>query len=104
MTSRRSRSDSDGLDRKINRITDELPESAGGFVRWLKLPSLRLVGLPIVLPLMRGAVVGFLPVFGFWMIPLGLLLLAQHVPFLQRPLLQAVTWLERKWLQWKRRP
>lgn len=25
------------------------------------------------------------------------------VPFLQRPILQALTWLERKWVQWKGR-
>jgi hypothetical protein len=33
----------------------------------------------------------FLPVLGFWMIRLGLLFLAQDVPFLQRPILQALT-------------
>jgi hypothetical protein len=37
------------------------------------------------------------------MIPLGLLFLAQDVPFLQRPILHALTWLERRWVQWKRR-
>src|SRR5262245_34324305 len=104
MTSRRSRSDSDRLDRKIDRIAGVLPESAGGFLRWLKGPSSRWVRVPIALLLIIGGVVGFLPVLGFWMIPLGLLLLAQDVPILQRPLLQAVTWLERKWFQWKRRP
>jgi hypothetical protein len=103
MNSRRSRSDSDRLDRKIDRIADELPESAGGFLRWLKGPSLRWVRVPIALMLIVGGIVGVLPILGFWMIPLGLLLLAQDVPFLQRPILQALTWLEREWLQWKRR-
>jgi hypothetical protein len=41
--------------------------------------------------LIVGGVVGFLPVLGFWMIPLGLLLLAQDVPFLQRPILRSLT-------------
>ena len=95
--------DAERLDRKIDRFADELPESAGGFLRWLKEPSSRWVRVPIALLLIVGGVFGFLPVLGFWMIPLGLLILAQDLPFLQRPILQALTWLERKWIQWKRR-
>jgi hypothetical protein len=95
--------DAERLDHKIDRIADKLPESTGRFLRWLKGPSSRWVRVPIALLLIVGGVVGFLPVLGFWMIPLGLLFLAQDVPFLQRPILQALTWLERKWIKWKRR-
>jgi hypothetical protein len=65
--------DAERLDRKIDQIADGLPESAGGFLRWLKSPSSRWVRIPIALLLIVGGVVGFLPVLGFWMIPLGLL-------------------------------
>ena len=95
--------DAERLDRKIDEIADGLPESAGGFLRWLKSPSSGWVRIPIALLLIVGGVVGFLPVLGFWIIPLGLLFLAQGVPFLHRPMLQALTWLERTWVQWKRR-
>ena len=95
--------DAERLDRKIDQIADELPESAGGFLRWLKSPSSGWVRIPIASLLIVGGVVGFLPVLGFWMIPLGLLFLAPDVPFLQRPILHALTWLERRWVQWKRR-
>jgi hypothetical protein len=95
--------DAKRLDRKIDQIADGLPESAGGLLRWLKSPSSRWVRIPIALLLIVGGVVGFLPVLGFWMIPLGLLFLAQDVPFLQRPILQALTWLEQKWVRWRRR-
>src|SRR4029453_3911729 len=94
--------DAERLNRKIDQIADGLPESAGGFLRWLKSPSSRLVRIPIALLLIVGGVAGFLPILGFWMIPLGLLFLAQDVPFLQRPILRALTWLQRKWVQWKR--
>jgi hypothetical protein len=57
--------------------------------------------VPLALLLIVGGVLGFLPVLGFWMVPLGLLLLAQDVPFLQRPILRLLTWLERKWIQWR---
>jgi hypothetical protein len=95
--------DAEKLDRKIDRIADALPESAGGFLRWLKSPSSRWVRVPIALLLILGGILAFLPVLGVWMLPLGLLFLAQDVPFLQRPILQALTWLERKWIALRRR-
>ena len=97
------RDDATLLDRKIDRISDSLPESAGGFLRWLRGPSSRWVRVPFALLLIVGGVVGFLPVLGFWMVPLGVLLIAQDVPLLQRPILRCLTWLERKWATWKHR-
>ena len=41
------------------------------------------------------------------MLPLGLLLIAQDVPFLQKPLVRALAWIEAKWellrLKWQNR-
>jgi hypothetical protein len=37
------------------------------------------------------------------MLPLGLLLLAQDVPFLKRPTSRAMIRLERRWVEWRRR-
>ena len=63
--------------------------------------------MPIALLLIAGGCVGFLPVLGFWMVPLGLLVLALDVPFLQRPVLRFITWLQRLWNRlrswWRRR-
>jgi hypothetical protein len=95
--------DAERLDRKVDQIADELPESVGGFLRWLREPSSRWVRVPIALLLIVSGILAFLPVLGLWMIPLGLLFLAQDVPFLQRPILQAFTWLERKWMALRRR-
>ena len=44
-----------------------------------KLPRLLLGGALIV-----GGMLGFLPVLGFWMIPLGLLVLSQDIPAARR--------------------
>ncbi|MDX1492186.1 MAG: hypothetical protein R3332_12960 [Pseudohongiellaceae bacterium] len=38
--------------------------------------------------LMVGGVFGFLPVLGFWMIPLGMAFIAADVPYLRRKLLK----------------
>jgi hypothetical protein len=94
--------DRDGrrLDRKIDRFADRLPAWAGNFVRWLSGPSSRFVRIPLALALIAGGFVGFLPILGFWMIPLGLLLLAQDVPFIRLPVLRFVSWVERKWKAW----
>ena len=59
MRTPRLRSDAKGLDRKIDQIADKLPESAGGFLRWLRGPSSRWVRVPIALLLIVGGFVGF---------------------------------------------
>ena len=93
--------DAKKLERQLDRISAELPSRVGGFLRWLRGPSSRWVRVPAGLLLIIGGVVGFLPVLGFWMVPLGALLLAQDIPFLRRPVLQLLAWLEREWIKWK---
>lgn len=50
--------------------------------RWLAehLPDTPLVRVPIGLLLVLGGLLGFLPVLGFWMLPLGLMVLAFDFP------------------------
>jgi hypothetical protein len=43
----------------------------------------------------------FLPVLGIEFLPLGLLLIADDVPFLRKPVGRAMLWLEQKWLTLK---
>jgi hypothetical protein len=95
--------DAERLDREIDRISADLPSGAGRFLRWLREPSSHWVRVPVALLLLVGGIVGFLPVLGFWMVPPGILLLAQDAPFLRRPILQALAWLEKKWIKWKHR-
>ena len=44
------------------------------------MPSTRLGRLVVGTALIIGGIVGFLPVLGFWMIPLGLFILSQDFP------------------------
>jgi hypothetical protein len=96
--------DTEQLDRQIDRISDQLPRKVGGFLRWFKGPSSRSVRIPAGLLLITFGLFGFLPVLGFWMVPLGALLLAHDVPVLRRPMLQLLGWLEGKWTKWKGQP
>jgi hypothetical protein len=63
---------------------------------------LRYLRLPLALLLIAGGFLGFLPVLGFWMIPLGLLLLAIDLPRL-RPWVSAALVRLRRWarVRWR---
>uniref|UniRef100_Q07JJ1 Transmembrane protein (PGPGW) n=1 Tax=Rhodopseudomonas palustris (strain BisA53) TaxID=316055 RepID=Q07JJ1_RHOP5 len=86
------------LDRHLAWFEDKLPQRPARFVGWLRKPSSRLVRIPLSILLMVGGFFAFLPVLGFWMLPLGLILIAQDLPFLQGPIARTLGWVERKWL------
>jgi hypothetical protein len=91
------------LNRYFEMIDRRVPIGVSQFIRWLRLPSSFAVRLIIAILLILGGIFSFLPVLGFWMLPLGLLLVAQDVPLLQRPLVAAFAWVEAKgkWLKEK---
>jgi hypothetical protein len=95
------------LQRRIDGLADRLPPWAARAVRWLTGPDGRWARLPAGLLLVAGGLAGFLPVLGFWMVPLGLLLLAKDIAVLRRPVLWFVSWLQRAWERleawWRRR-
>lgn len=91
------------LDRHLAWFEAKLPRGPARFVGWLRKPSSRLVRIPLAVLLMVGGVFAFLPVLGFWMLPLGLILIAQDIPFLQGPIARALGWTERKWLARRRK-
>lgn len=90
------------LDEQFRRFEPHLPPRMGKAVRWLRQPSSRWVRIPAAILLICGGFVGFLPILGFWMVPLGLLLIAQDVPFLQPPLTRLLRWAADKWLKPKK--
>jgi hypothetical protein len=90
------------LDRHFAWFEAKLSPRPAGFVRWLRKPSSRLVRIPLALLLVVGGVLSFLPILGLWMLPLGLLLIAQDVPLLQAPLARMLGWIERKWTERQR--
>jgi len=48
------------------------------------MPASRLGRLIVGILLIIGGILGFLPVVGFWMIPLGLIVLSVDFPFIRR--------------------
>ncbi len=71
----------------------------------------RSVGLPRSLLLRRaiggglvvGGLLGFLPVLGFWMVPLGLAVLSVDSPLARRLRRRGEVGLLRRWRAWKAR-
>jgi hypothetical protein len=85
------------LDQHLKKFEARLPTSAARAIGWLRQPSSSYVRVPLAAALILSGFVGFLPILGFWMIPLGLLLIAKDIPFLRGPLVGVLTWAERKW-------
>ncbi len=68
---------------------------AGAFRRLRDHPSRKLRMVAGVL-LVIGGILGILPVLGFWMLPLGLLLLSVDVPWVRRGRRRLAVWWGRK--------
>jgi hypothetical protein len=87
-------------DRRLDALVERLPARAAGAVSYLLQPSSRWVRIPAGVALIGGGVLAFLPVFGVWMIPLGLALLAEDVPALKSQRTKALDWIERRRPHW----
>ncbi len=71
--------------------------------KWhFKLPQSRALRILLGILLIIGGIFGFLPILGFWMIPLGLTILSFEIPMVRRWRRRFVVWFSRWWH--KRRP
>ena len=73
----------------------KLQRRVTGWPRWARLAA----GVLLVL----GGLAGVLPVLGFWMLPLGLLILSYDIPVVRRLRRQAEVRLLRRWKRWRNR-
>ena len=70
--------------RQLSALERRFPAYAGT-LRRLRERRWWMLRLPLGLMLIAGSFLAILPVFGLWMLPVGLLLLAIDLPFLQNP-------------------
>jgi hypothetical protein len=80
-------------------IIKRFPQALQAVLRWLTRPESLAFRLPIAILLCVGGIFSFLPFLGIWMLPLGILLLADDIPLLQRPLDRLMSWALRRWPQ-----
>lgn len=61
-----------------------------------RAPKSKIGRLLLGWSLVVGGILGFLPVLGFWMIPLGVVVLSADSPFMRRLRRRAEVWIGRK--------
>jgi hypothetical protein len=99
------------LDRAYDRLEEKLPGAVARFMDRMRRPAAKWVRIPLGILCVLASFLWFLPVLGIWMLPLGLVLLAQDLPFLRRPVGRGLLWtLDRwdaaaaRWHRWRARP
>ena len=64
--------------------------------RQVTLPGSRILRIGLGVALVLGGVVGFLPVLGFWMIPLGIVVLSVDLHIARRLRRRFIVWWGRR--------
>lgn len=87
------------LERQFHAVLRRTPNMRARLLH----PNGRYLRLPLGVLLVAGGLLAILPVFGLWMIPLGLILLAFDLPFLRPSVNAALIRARRKWAIWRRK-
>lgn len=93
--------ESSRLERLFLRLEARFPRFAM-IIYVLRQPWAMVIRIPLGIILVIGGLLSFLPILGLWMLPLGLLLLAVDLPFLQRPMSSTLLRGERQFKLWRR--
>lgn len=91
------------FDAAVRRMLRRMPDWIARRVHALLRPDRRWIRVPAGVLLIVGGFLGFLPVLGFWMAPLGCVVLAHDVPPLKRRLAPVLEWGLHKWDAWRLR-
>ena len=104
------RTDPDGLgvtaahwDRRVDRVLATAPDWMRRGVAWLKVPRRRAFRIVVGALLVLGGIFSILPLLGVWMLPLGLALLGEDLPWLKVLLERTARQGERAWVWLKAR-
>lgn len=81
-------------------LLKKLPAKAASPASWLLAPSHGWMRIPAGVLLMLGGIFSFLPILGAWMLPLGLVLLAEDIPPFRRLCARGLGWAARKYPHW----
>ena len=84
-------------DARVAHLLTKLPDRGRHAVEWLREPRRRWLRLGAAVLLILGGFLSVLPVFGLWMLPLGLALMSDDIPWLKVPLEKAARGIERLW-------
>ena len=85
---------------RLQRLFNKLPPRVSRLIRRVREPSARWFRIPVAILCLIGGLLFFLPVVGIWMLPLGILLLVEDLPFMRRGVYGAVNWLAQRRPHW----
>ena len=91
------------LNRLFDKLERKIPQKAASLLARIRRPEARWIRIPLGILLVLGGIFSFLPVLGIWMLPLGLLLLAVDLIFLQNPVNFSILRGSRYWTTWQRK-
>jgi hypothetical protein len=91
------------LDKAFAGLEDEVPDRVCRTIRWLRDPRSKRIRLTVGITLIVLSFAAILPVIGIELLPLGLLLIAEDVPLIRKPVARFMIWLENKWVALKER-
>lgn len=84
-------------DARVAHLLTTLPDRLRSGLEWLREPQRRSLRLGTAVLLVLGSFLAILPVFGLWMLPLGLALMSDDIPWLKVPLEKLSRGIERLW-------
>lgn len=90
-------------DPRLLRMLNAMPYPARRSYTWLIRPEAKWLRLPLSFVLIAGGTFGFLPVLGFWMLPIGVLLLGEDIPPVRRATLRVLGKAQHWWDGWRLR-
>ena len=98
----------DALEKAYAKLEKLLPDKPAHALHWLHKPTSKYVRMPLGVFCVVASFFAFLPLIGIEFLPIGLLLIAQDVPFLRKPVGKAVLplldWagrMQKKWKSWR---
>ena len=90
------------LDRQFRALAKAMPWAEQP-LNVLRQRRWRLLRIPAAILLILGGILSILPVLSIWMLPIGLLLLAVDIPFLQQPVSSTIVRLRLRARAFRRR-
>ena len=84
-------------DARVAHLLTKLPDGTRSAIECLRHPPRIWPRLLAAVLLIAGDIFSILPVLGLWMLPLGLALMSDDVPWLKTPLEHSARWIERTW-------
>ena len=90
-------------DARVARLLTKLPDRGRHALEWLRVPERRWLRMAAALALILGGFLSILPIFGLWMLPLGLALMSDDIPWLKVPMEKLARGVERLWHRFRAR-